>query len=98
MIEITGDMGDYIQVTTNNVWDSNINNHSGGYKLEITVEPGMSFLSLIADFEQLKLETDKLVKTAVKEQELRENNPALMDLYEKYKVTAALLEANNNGE
>lgn len=97
MIEIRGD-NEFFDVAVNSEYDSNLNNYQGGDKIVVNIAPGYKLTQLETEIQNLKLEIDELKNKEINEEILRENNPALKDAYDQYKVVFKLVKKAQEAE
>lgn len=90
MFEIDGD-GQFIDVQSNSVYDSNMNNYAGGQKLVVEVKAGWELTQMKTDLDLLRTEMQSLRNERQQEAILRKSNPALQDMYEKYQIVLGLV-------
>jgi len=95
MIDIRGD-NQFVDVQHRQEWDPTLNNHQGGNKLVIDIQPGHEIIELKAMVESLKLEVDAITLQQDTESALRKTNPALQDLYDQYQVVYTLVKKTDD--
>ena len=90
MIDIRGD-GWYIDVKHSTEWDSNLNNHAGGNKSVIQIDPGVELENMKNDIVALKNDLALMRQEKDEEVMLRNSHPGLKDLYDKYQSVYKLV-------
>ena len=73
-------------------------NASGDAELQVTVEGNFEVINMMTDIRTLMNRVDELYYEQDKEKRLRESNPALKDLYNKYKVVYELVKADDDDD
>lgn len=91
MIEIRGD-GNLIDVTTTTEWDPNANNYAGANKVVVTISPSINLMTMQTEFIALKDQVEIFVKRENEESKLREDYPALQDVWNQYQMVKHLVE------
>ena len=91
MIEIRGS-DSLINVTTTTEWDPNANNYAGANKVVVTVSASSSLTQMQTDFYNLKAEIEAFIIRDKEEAKLREDYPALKEVYEQYQMVKHLVE------
>jgi len=95
MIDIRADQ-QFINVEHRQEWDSTLNNHSGGNKLVIDIQPGYELTELKATVDNLKLQLDAITIQQDTESALRGTNPALQELYDQYQMVYTLVKKTDD--
>lgn len=99
MIEIKTDWSDFFDIQTSTEWDCNMNDHCGGNKLVIKVNPAYKLTQMETDITNIKFENDDLKRKMqdfldreAQEAKLREDWPALQDVWSQYQMVKHMLE------
>ena len=95
MIEIKGD-NFFINVNANTVWDANMNNYAGGNKLEVQIDPGPDLITMQANIATLQGQVMDILNQQMADARLRDENPALKDIHDKYQIVYELVKKADN--
>ena len=89
MIEIRGN--DLVIVTTTTEWDANANNYAGANKVVVQVDLDLQVRQMLTDFAILKADLETIVQRDKDEAKMREDWPALQDVYSQYQMVKDML-------
>jgi len=95
MVEIKGD-SHFIAVNTNTIWDSNMNDYAGGNKLEVSVSGCPELIRMQSTLQTLENRLYILEAREAEEKRLRDENPGLKDMHNKYKIVYELVKTADN--
>jgi len=95
MIDIRGDQ-QFINVEHRQEYDGTLNNHQGGNKLVIDIQPGYELTELKLTVDNLKLQLEAMTFQQDTEAVLRKNNPALQELYDQYQMVYTLVKKSDD--
>jgi len=93
MIKFEGDYS-FIDVQTITEWDS----LSAQNILKVQIQGNPNLLTMQAEIQQLKNDFVAIKQQLEKERTLRENNPGLQELYDRYQLMLSLVDSTSDNE
>lgn len=90
MIEIRADSY-WFSISQNTEYDSSMNNHLGGNKLVVTINANQSLYSMEEKIRKMEETIKNFVEREEQEAKMREDWPALQDVYSQYLMVREML-------